>query len=74
MSEQKSKGLGDTIKKVTNALGIKQCGACKKRQQKLNAMFPYKTKEHKKNHQLLVAENERKRDEMLAKIRDKGGV
>ena len=39
---QKSRGLGDTIKKVTNALGIKQCGACKKRQAKLNAMFPYK--------------------------------
>jgi septal ring factor EnvC (AmiA/AmiB activator) len=39
---KKSRGLGDTIKKVTNALGIKQCGACKKRQAKLNAMFPYK--------------------------------
>lgn len=39
---KKSRGLGDTIKKVTNVLGIKQCGACKKRQAKLNAMFPYK--------------------------------
>ena len=49
-----SKGLGDTIAKVTNALGIdklaeevaqamgkEDCG-CKKRQEKLNDMFPYK--------------------------------
>lgn len=49
-----SKGLGDTIAKLTEALGIdkiaesvahamgkEECG-CKKRQQKLNEMFPYK--------------------------------
>lgn len=35
-------GLGDTIKQVTNALGIKQCGGCKRRQEKLNKLFPYK--------------------------------
>jgi hypothetical protein len=46
MSEdkEKSKGLGDTVKKVTNALGIKQCEPCKRRQQKLNRLFPYKDK------------------------------
>ncbi len=47
MSEQKpkqSQGLGDTIKKVTDALKIPQCGACKRRQQKLNRLFPYKEK------------------------------
>ena len=51
-----SKGLGDTIAKVTNALGIdklaeevaqamgkEDCG-CSKRRQKLNEMFPYKGK------------------------------
>mgnify|MGYP003674410340 CR=1 FL=1 len=38
----KSKGVGDTIKKVTNALGIKQCGGCKRRQEKLNRLIPYK--------------------------------
>jgi hypothetical protein len=51
---EESKGLGDTIAKVTNALGIDKlaeevaqamgksdCG-CKKRQQKLNDLFPYK--------------------------------
>jgi hypothetical protein len=40
--ELKSRGLGDTIAKMTHALGIKQCGGCKKRQSKLNKIFPYK--------------------------------
>lgn len=38
----KSKGLGDSIKKVTDTLGIKQCGGCKRRQALLNKFFPYK--------------------------------
>lgn len=51
---QESKGLGDTIAKVTNTLGLDKlaeevaqamgksdCG-CKKRQQRLNELFPYK--------------------------------
>jgi len=38
----KSKGLGDTIAKVTSAIGIKPCGGCKKRQEILNKKFPYK--------------------------------
>lgn len=51
---QESQGLGDTIAKVTNALGIdklaeatakamgkEDCG-CNKRRQKLNDLFPYK--------------------------------
>ena len=54
MAEEKiSVGLGDSIAKITNATGIdkmaegvakamgrKDCG-CKKRQEKLNQMFPY---------------------------------
>tara|TARA_R100001198_G_C5235453_1_gene213526 strand:- start:247 stop:423 length:177 start_codon:yes stop_codon:yes gene_type:complete len=48
----KSKGLGDTVAKITEATGIKKvvetisektgkdCG-CKKRQEQLNKMFPY---------------------------------
>ena len=53
---EESKGLGDTIAKLTNTLGIdkvaesvaelmgkEDCG-CKKRQQKLNDLFPYKGK------------------------------
>jgi len=39
-----SEGLGDTIKKITEKAGIKQCGGCKKRQAKLNRLFPYKKK------------------------------
>lgn len=49
----KSKGLGDTVEKITKATGIKQatdwifdklgadCG-CDARKEKLNKMFPYK--------------------------------
>lgn len=46
----KSKGLGDTIEKITTATGIKavvkavagdDCG-CTERKEKLNKMFPYK--------------------------------
>jgi hypothetical protein len=45
--EKISKGLGDTIKKVTDKMGIKQCGGCKKRQEKLNRLFPYGKDEKK---------------------------
>ena len=38
----KSTGFGDTVAKVTKALGVKPCGRCQKRQQKLNEIFPYK--------------------------------
>ena len=49
----KSKGLGDTVEKITKATGIKRivetvskatgkdCG-CKGRKDKLNKLFPYK--------------------------------
>ena len=52
MKKKKSKGLGDTIEKITKATGIKKvvekiseatgkdCG-CAKRQDKLNELFPY---------------------------------
>jgi len=36
-----SRGLGDTIAKVTKAVGIKPCAGCKKRQTKLNELVPY---------------------------------
>jgi len=51
----KSKGLGDTIEKVTTATGIKavvkavagdDCG-CEERKQKLNDLFPYMDKQTK---------------------------
>ena len=40
----KSKGLGDTIKKITTWFGITQCQKCKERQVLLNKLFPYKNK------------------------------
>ena len=54
-----SRGLGDTVAKITKATGIKKvtdvvfgalnkdCG-CKERQSKLNKLFPYKKEEAKK--------------------------
>jgi hypothetical protein len=51
----KSRGLGDTIEKITIATGIKkvfdkaaekkgeqECSPCQKRKEALNKMFPYK--------------------------------
>ena len=45
MEKNKSKGLGDTVAKITKATGIKKvvdkdCG-CAKRQDTLNRLFPY---------------------------------
>ena len=38
----KIEGLGDIIKRLTNAVKIPTCSKCEKRRQKLNAMFPLK--------------------------------
>ena len=55
MENKKSKGLGDTIAKITKASGIKKvvdtvakktgkdCG-CNKRKENLNRLFPYNNK------------------------------
>jgi hypothetical protein len=55
---EQSKGLGDTIEKITTATGIKKvvntvskitgkdCG-CNKRKDNLNRMFPYQQQEKK---------------------------
>jgi hypothetical protein len=67
--DNKSKGLGDTIKKVTDKLGIKQCGKCKKRQEKLNKMFPYKTEQHRKNHMEQLAMNRKTAVEVIQALR-----
>jgi len=41
---KKSKGLGDTIAKITTAVGIEPCLKCEERKETLNRIFPYKTK------------------------------
>lgn len=40
MSE--SKGIGDSIAKLTKAVGIKPCKSCEKRKNILNKLFPFK--------------------------------
>ena len=39
---KRSRGVGDTIAKVTKAVGIKPCGGCNKRRAKLNEIAAYK--------------------------------
>ena len=36
----KWRGLGDVIAAATSAMGMKPCGGCKERQEKLNQSFP----------------------------------
>ena len=60
MENNKSKGLGDTIEKITTATGIKQvvdkvsnatgkpCG-CSERRDKLNRLFPYNNNNNESN-------------------------
>jgi len=56
---EESKGLGDTVAKITNATGLdvvahqlakimgkEDCG-CNRRREKLNKLFPYKEQEKK---------------------------
>lgn len=44
--DQPSRGLGDTIAKVTHAVGIKPCGGCKERQADANERWPYRRHSH----------------------------
>lgn len=36
-----SRGLGDSVARVTSAVGIPPCGGCKERQAALNRWVPY---------------------------------
>lgn len=38
----KDQGVGDTLKKLTKAVGIKACKPCEKRAEKMNRLFPYR--------------------------------
>ena len=44
IDKKESKGLGDSIAKITESVGVKPCGGCKKRKEALNRIFPYKKK------------------------------
>lgn len=37
-----SRGLGDTIAKVTKFFGVRPCRGCEKRRRRLNELWPYK--------------------------------
>ena len=39
--QNRLRGIGDVVAKMTKAVGITPCGACKKRQEALNKMFPF---------------------------------
>jgi hypothetical protein len=36
------KGLGDVVEAMTKAVGIKPCGGCAQRRDKLNALVPFR--------------------------------
>ena len=38
----KIEGLGDIVKRLTNAVGVKTCSKCEERRKKMNKMFPIK--------------------------------
>ena len=42
VAEQTSRGLGDTIAKITNFFGIQPCGGCEQRRDVLNRWIPYR--------------------------------
>jgi hypothetical protein len=46
---KKSKGLGDTVKKLTDKIGIKPCTKCEKRRRYLNRILAYQQSEMEKS-------------------------
>lgn len=61
--ELESTGLGDTIKKITNKLGMKTCEPCNERKKTLNKWFPYLDTE---NMELLNDEEQALLDKVLS--------
>jgi len=54
MSSEKEKleGLGDIVKRLTNAVGIKTCSKCEKRRKRMNKMFPNPLKDRDSSQSL----------------------
>ena len=42
LRERPSRGLGDTVAKVTQAIGIPPCAGCKKPQAAMKKLIPYR--------------------------------
>lgn len=53
---KKIKGLGDVVATVTDALGIEQCEGCKSRQEKLNKLIPFGTKDLSEEQKIYLQE------------------
>ena len=47
-TQQKPKGIGDVIAIATQAVGIKPCGSCNQRKEKLNQLIPFNTNQNEK--------------------------
>ncbi len=45
LPDMPSRGLGDTVAKITHALGIMPCGGCRERQEWANKKVPYEQAE-----------------------------
>ena len=50
--EGKDRGLGDTVKRVTSAMGVKTCGGCQKRREAMNKITKklYRSEDHGTHH------------------------
>jgi len=49
IKKHKSKGFGDTVKKIINKITrgkVKPCGGCEKRKELLNKLIPYEDKDN----------------------------
>lgn len=53
---KKIKGLGDVVATVTSAVGIEPCKGCKKRQEKLNKLIPFGTKDLTEEQKIYLQE------------------
>lgn len=53
---KKIKGLGDVVATVTSAVGIEPCEGCKKRQEKLNKLIPFGTKDLTEEQKIYLQE------------------
>lgn len=56
------RGLGDTIKRATTALGIRPCEPCRQRAERLNRLFPYKQPKPEQAQPLVPADIRRDSD------------
>ena len=63
MENKKDTGLGDSIKRITNYFGIKQCEKCKERQTFFNTLIPYK------NNKLIMTDKQKEIFEMYLNAR-----